>query len=89
MAKSGVLQVRLSNEALSFVRGLVERGDAASEGDAVRELIELEAAEQRRFVREEVMMAYQESLDVPESAISIDEVWRNLGLASRDHAKAG
>ncbi len=87
MAESTVVEVRLSGEALSFVRSMVESGEAASESDAVSELIELEAEEYRRIVREEVMAAYRESIEAPETAIPIDEVWRNLGRPLHDGSK--
>ncbi len=87
MSESTVVEVRLSREALSFVRSMVERGDSASEGDAVSELVELEAEEQRRFEWEEVMAAYQESIDAPETFIPLDQVWIDLGLPPREKSK--
>jgi Arc/MetJ-type ribon-helix-helix transcriptional regulator len=92
MPQSKFLEVNLSEESLEFVRGKVASGEYPSASDfldhSIQSMIEDEQ-ELRRFEREEVVAAYEESLADSSSAIPIDRVRRNLREAFEQRYKAG
>jgi putative addiction module CopG family antidote len=92
MPQSNVLEVNLPEEYLEFVRGKVASGEYRSASDFVHHSIQTmieDEQELRRFERDEVVAAYEESLADPSSAIPIDQVRRNLREAFEQRYKAG
>lgn len=92
MPQTEVLEVVLSDESLEFVREKVASGEYLSASEFLdRSLHSLmdEERELRRFEREEVIAAYEESLVNPSAAIPIDQVRRNVRQAFEDRCKAG
>lgn len=89
MAHTQEFTVRLSDEAIQFVRGRVSSGEFASESDVIRESLEnfrQQAEELERWEREVVVGAYDEVMANPGSAIPIGEVEKML--AERRLARA-
>jgi Arc/MetJ-type ribon-helix-helix transcriptional regulator len=91
MAQSPILEVTLSEQALNFVRSKVASGIYSSEAEAVSQLIDdlsIDQEEDAALEREEVLAAYAEFLAEPASAISIEQVRRDLQSDMRQRLKA-
>ena len=91
MAHTRGLTIRLSEEALAFVRSKVESGEYASEEDLVRERIEAlqqEDQELKQWEREVVGPAYDRFMADPSSGIPLEEVERRLAEKRRARAEA-
>jgi antitoxin ParD1/3/4 len=74
MAQTQEFTVRLSEEAVQFVRGKVSSGEYASESEVIRESLEvlrLEDEERKRWEQEVVVPAYERFKANPGSGISL------------------
>ncbi len=77
MSDSLTMTVKLSPEAREFIRSRVESGEYASEDDLIDRsvaVLRFEAEERDRFIREEVIPAYEEHLADPSSSLTFDEL---------------
>jgi Arc/MetJ-type ribon-helix-helix transcriptional regulator len=91
MAQSPI-HITLSDEAaVEFVRSKVSSGEYASEADVIQEGLDAlkdQAEERDRWEREVLMPAHNRLTANPSSAISLEEVEKNLEAKRRQRLKA-
>jgi antitoxin ParD1/3/4 len=91
MGQSHRLNITLSEEAIQFVRGKVSSGEFASESAVILEgldALKQETEERQRWEREVLLPAHDRLMANPSSAISLQQVERDLAAGRRHPSKA-
>jgi antitoxin ParD1/3/4 len=91
MAHTHDLNIKLSDEAVEFIRGKVSSGEYSSESDVISESLEVlkrETEERERWEREVLIPAHDHFMANPSSGIPLKEVERGLEARRRQRSQA-
>jgi antitoxin ParD1/3/4 len=87
MGQTKELTVRLSEDAVEFLRSKVSNGEYGSESDVIQEGLETlraDAQERERWEREVFLPAYDRYLANPEKVFTVEEVKERLEARRRE-----